>query len=108
MTDLHRKRCANHQAREAAARCPACGRFFCRECVTEHDGRMLCSGCITALSRPKPPAGPRFAVLSRTLLAAAGLILSWSIFYYLGRLLILLPTAFHDGTLWQSGWWGDL
>ena len=36
MSNLIHQRCSNHPGREAAVRCPECGRFFCRECVTEH------------------------------------------------------------------------
>ena len=46
MTALAHQRCFNHALREAAARCPGCGNFFCRECVTEHDDRVLCAACL--------------------------------------------------------------
>ncbi len=103
--DLSKQRCSNHQHREAAAQCPDCERFFCRECVTEHDGRMLCATCLSRRSSSENSAGSRFTWLYRSLLLLTGFVLLWSIFYYLGRLLILLPTSFHDGTLWQTGWW---
>ncbi|MFP4445330.1 MAG: hypothetical protein ACLFPD_03680 [Desulfosudaceae bacterium] len=108
MTDLSRQRCANHRDREAAARCPACHRYFCRECVTEHEGRMLCAACIADLAPAKAPARGRLARLSQGVWLVFGLVLLWTIFYYLGRLLMLLPASFHDGTLWQSGWWSNL
>ena len=41
------QRCWNHEAREAACRCPACGRSYCRECVSEHEGRLLCAACLS-------------------------------------------------------------
>jgi hypothetical protein len=34
-----------------------------------------------------------------------GGILLWIFFYYLGQILIALPSAFHEGTLWDLGWW---
>lgn len=49
---LH-KRCFNHAEREATARCPVCTRDFCRECVTEHDHRMLCRSCQAATEDKK-------------------------------------------------------
>jgi len=108
MTDLSRQRCANHRDREAAARCPFCQRYFCRECVTEHEGRMLCAACIAGLAAETAPARRRLARLAQGAWLVVGLVLLWTIFYYLGRLLILLPASFHDGTLWQAGWWGNL
>lgn len=38
--------CFNHPERPAAARCPLCGVAFCRECVSEHNGRFLCASCL--------------------------------------------------------------
>jgi len=46
MQDLTHQRCHHHQFREAAARCPECGRYFCRECITEHADRVLCASCL--------------------------------------------------------------
>ena len=34
---------------------------------------------------------------------ATGLFLLWLILYYLGRMLILLPSSFHEGTFWGGG-----
>ena len=42
-------RCFKHLSREAVARCPECSKFYCRECVTEHEGRMMCRSCLDAL-----------------------------------------------------------
>ena len=46
LVNLSQQRCFNHTSREAVARCPECGRFFCRECITEHDDRVLCAVCL--------------------------------------------------------------
>jgi len=37
-------------------------------------------------------------------LAACGLspLAAWMVFYHLGRMLLLLPGAFHEGTLWSQ------
>jgi len=97
---LTRQRCFNHALREAAARCPACGRYFCRECVTEHEGRMICASCLRR-SRGEGPRGRR--VLAAALRVGGGLLGSaaaWAFFYWLGRLLLRLPTPFHEGNLW--------
>ena len=47
---LRHQRCYHHHGREAVVRCPECGRFYCRECVTEHDDRMLCSRCLEQIT----------------------------------------------------------
>lgn len=84
------QRCANHPGREAAARCPECRSFFCRECVTEHEGRVLCAACIRKLTVAR--AVPRRALL-RNLAAVVpvglGLLAAWLFFYLLGRWLVL-------------------
>ena len=100
--DLARQRCFNHQHREAAVRCPACRRFFCRECVTEHDDRMLCAGCLDRKAdsgkNPKRLLGGAVRVAAGLL----GLFLLWLAFHYLGQALLWLPETFHEGTLWKS------
>jgi hypothetical protein len=35
------------------------------------------------------------------------LLMLWLFFYYLGQGLLAIPTSFHDGTLWESGWWEE-
>jgi len=93
-------RCRNHPDREAVARCPSCGEFFCRECVTEDAGRLVCAACLRAASAAA--SGGRAGREAPVLLAlsAAGLTLLWLLFYGAGSLLILLPSSFHEGTLW--------
>jgi hypothetical protein len=34
-----------------------------------------------------------------------GLITLYILFYYLGQILLAVPSSFHEGTLWQSGRW---
>ncbi len=86
------QRCSNHSLREAAVQCPSCKRFFCRECVTEHQGRMICVNCVTVLE-PATPSTRLKPVW--TLTAAAGLLIAWLVFYYLGQSLAKIPSEFH-------------
>lgn len=91
MTGLDiQQRCWNHEAREAVCRCPECGRSFCRECVTEHEARLLCASCLNAVARAhqSPRAGLRR--LLPAAMALAGILLAWTVFYGAGEALILL------------------
>jgi hypothetical protein len=92
---LFGQRCSIHLEREAAVRCPGCGRFYCRECVTEHLNRMMCAHCVArqsaALTRQRS-AGARWFALS-----LAGLLFAWVVFYYLGMALARMPSEFHGG-----------
>jgi hypothetical protein len=100
--ELASQRCANHAEREAAARCPECRRFFCRECIIEHDARVVCAVCVKKLARQPLLKRPGFAGLLRIMLCLVGLGLAWFFFYLFGEMLLGLPTAFHEGTLWQG------
>ena len=93
---LHQQRCFHHAAREAVARCPSCTRFFCRECIVEHGGRVLCAACLAGQAASRPAAG-RWTGLAWSLVAAAGFLFSWMAFYYLGALLIRVPAEFLGG-----------
>lgn len=97
---LSRQRCHNHALREAAAKCPQCKRFFCRECVTEHAGRLICARCLRKLTEPAAPPRRYGPVVLRSAAAVAGLLAAWCLIYYLGQLLILLSPSFHEGTVW--------
>jgi len=41
--------CHNHPEVEAAGTCSYCGKPFCRECLVEVDGRMVCKEDITRM-----------------------------------------------------------
>lgn len=88
-----RLHCHSHISRPAAARCPSCGDFFCRECVTEHEGRLLCVRCLARakVALEQPRARPLRAVAS-----LAGFATLWAGLYLLGRLLIAIPDATHS------------
>jgi hypothetical protein len=85
---LIHQRCWNHELREAVCRCPACSRYFCRECVTEHASRLLCAACLQAIARPAAARRHRRRTLLAPVAALAGLSLSWLIFYIGGEILL--------------------
>ena len=103
MPSLIHQRCFNHATREAVARCPECAQFFCRECITEHDDRVICTACLQKLARIPLLKRPAFAGALRATQCLAGLFVAWFFFYLVGTALLALPAAFHEGTLWQVG-----
>jgi hypothetical protein len=102
---LAQQRCLNHARREAVARCPECAQFFCRECVTEHEDRVICAGCLKKLVRGGESVKRRLAVLLRAFQCGLSLLLLWGCFYGMGRILLSIPSEFHDGSVWRMNVW---
>ncbi len=98
------QRCFNHSLREAAARCPECRRFFCRECVAEHDDRVLCASCLKKLAVPDGAGRKSFSSVLRAAQVAIGILVAWFFFFVIGEALLRIPTAFHDTSVWQAPW----
>jgi hypothetical protein len=97
---LNRNHCFLHPERGAVARCPECGRFYCRECITEHEGEVLCRRCLLAdVSDPGALRQRRRGVallLLKPLCALAVYALLWLLFMALGTLLIHFPDSFYE------------
>ena len=89
------QRCLNHALREAAVQCPSCKRFFCRECVTEHDGRMICVNCVALLAKRDEKIA-RVANVRWAIAAVGGVLVAWLVFYYFGLNLARIPSKFHE------------
>jgi len=104
MAILLTQRCLNHSTREAVARCPECTHYFCRECITEHDDRVICSSCLRKLTVRTETKRRNLAPLVRIALACGGLVVAWMFFFVIGRLLVNIPTKFHEGTVFQRDW----
>src|SRR2546423_1786774 len=83
MPAIMHQQCWNHEAREAVCRCPGCSRSYCRECVTEHQARLLCALC---LRNAMLAAAPRRAsgAVRQVLLLVAGLLIAWIFFLSMG------------------------
>ena len=96
--NLAARRCLVHPDREAAARCPSCHQYYCRECVVEHDTQFLCAACLQrAIEGGGIATSAGFAWLSplRLLLGFAGAYLS---LYVIERILLLIPVNLYNGT----------
>jgi len=96
------QRCAYHRMREAVARCPECQRFFCRECVSEHEDRVLCASCLSSALRVEQPKRSRIGPILRGTGAMTGLLVAWWFYDLIGRGLTALPADVHAGTIWES------
>jgi len=100
--NLHRAECLNHIGREAVARCPSCSQYFCRECITEYNGRMLCNPCYTARTQVQEKPARDWFILTTSIQAFLGLGLLWFTAWLFGRILVNIPSDFHEGTLWEK------
>ena len=98
---VHLRRCVRHPSREAAARCPSCKEFFCRECVVEHEGRLICGPCLGRVTAKAERKRQRWAAVGRYGIALAGLLALWLAFILVGALLLRIPPEFHEGTIWK-------
>lgn len=102
MNALETSKCIHHAEREAAARCPECRHYFCRECITEHAGRVICSSCLKKSvdeRREKQSAGGLRKLLRRSFAGVYALIcllVLWIFFFTLGQLLLELPADYHS------------
>ncbi len=100
--EVAHQRCFNHAGREAAAVCLSCRRYYCRECVTEHQGRVTCATCLAAMTETKNKGSSIVGSLARMGALVFSVLFLWFFFYMVGEGLMALPTSFHEGTMWQE------
>lgn len=101
-TALARQRCYNHAHREAAARCPACHRYYCRECVVEHESRLLCAACVAAVSAREERRARRHGWPGAVAGALIGVLVAWAFFFVIGWGLLSLPSPTHATNVWNE------
>ena len=95
------QRCWNHESREAVCRCLQCGRSFCRECVTEHESRFLCAGCLRNAAQAQAAGAGRLRRMAPALMTAGGILLAWAIFFGTAESIIII-TERSERMAWQS------
>lgn len=96
--------CLNHPDRPASFQCTVCRGAFCRECASRDHHRMVCSHCLARMATDVPDVRqPWIRKAVAWLPALAGTLILWTLFYCAGRLLLEIPSSFHDGTLWTEG-----
>ena len=102
---LASQRCFHHALREAVARCPECRQFYCRECITEHDDRVICASCLRNLAATTERKRTSLAWALPLGQLTLGLALVWLVFYFFGAALLSIPSSFHEGNVWIDRWW---
>ncbi len=95
MTQFSQQRCFVHPSREAVSLCLECRRAFCRECVVDHDGRLICAGCIALLRTPMAQVNRVRRRLFSAVATALAIMLCWILFYMAGRLFMMAEPAHH-------------
>ena len=101
MTPGIQQRCWNHESREAVCRCPSCLRSYCRECVTEHESRLLCAACLKSLAQPPRPRRRLWRRLAPSALALAGILASWAVFFACAEAVMTLTDS-SERSQWQT------
>lgn len=102
MTLIAARKCVRHSAREAVARCSSCSEHFCRECVVEHTGILLCSACLARkVSKVEETRSTKRRHIGEFALTAACVLFLWVVFYGLGQVLKNIPPSVHEGTVWK-------
>jgi hypothetical protein len=94
-------RCWNHEAREAVCQCPECRRSFCRECVTEHESRLLCAACLRHAARAAAAGGGGMRRAFAAGLTLAGVALAWAVFFGAAEGLVTV-TERSERMAWQD------
>jgi hypothetical protein len=95
------QRCWNHELREAVCRCPRCGRSFCRECVTEHESRLLCAACLRDTAREEAARRGSLRRLASVGMALAGVVLAWAMVFSAAEGLIAIAER-SERVSWQG------
>lgn len=61
-----------------------CNRPFCKECLTEHDGRLTCASCLKRMAPLVAVRGAWKKRLAAPAMLIAALLGSWFFFYAAG------------------------
>lgn len=100
--NVAQQHCWNHAARGAVCRCPVCQHPFCRECVSEHDSKLLCASCIKAsVAAANGTRARGTGPLQLAAMALASTLLAWAIFFSLGQI-IMESVTLADRSAWRD------
>src|SRR5215472_9085100 len=90
-TGLRHARCLFHPLREAAALCPRCGGTFCRECVTDEEGKLACPPCLRRMARPPAEKSSLMGRVRQVLAGLTALAAVMALFFALLRWRVNTP-----------------
>ena len=76
--------------------CPGCTRFYCRECVSEHEGRYLCTTCLKNATGDTSTVQKARTFIRPLLKLSFAMLLLFAFFSILGDGLSKLPTLFFE------------
>ena len=102
MNALALQKCLNHPAREAVARCPECAQAYCRECVVEHEGRILCAACLRKAAQAAGAKQAWWRKLGSAAQLGLSLLFLWLAIFAFGKVLLAIPESFHEGEVWKQ------
>ncbi len=91
-TGVAQQKCVLHPSRSAAGRCPECEEYYCRECITEHEGRVICASCLEEVTGDEAEEEFDWSLLLEVLKATGGFFLCWFFFYAIAQLLLKIST----------------
>ena len=97
---LRQQRCFHHPQREASARCPECKHYYCRECITEHDDRVICASCLAKMGRAEKEKTKAWAFVPRLALALLSAAVIFIAILLMGNALLSIPSQFHHAGGW--------
>ena len=100
MTEAFEQRCWNHEGREASCRCPECRRSFCRECVAEHEARLLCASCLARVAQTAARQRSSVRGFAISLLFLGGLLIAWIVLFGAGESVLILAERAEQS--WQN------
>ena len=72
--------------------------------MTEHEDRVICASCLEKLQTVMGGKQTTFGRIAPSIRGVTGFIILWFFFYLLGQILLKIPVAFHDGTIWDIPW----
>jgi len=102
---IYSKRCVNHSSRESVAICPVCSKTYCRECITEHKGKMLCRNCLEEQIQKNNKAKKNRTKIKATImivLFVTAFFSSWFFFALTGYFLASMPQKYHLSKIFEG------
>lgn len=70
--------------------------------MVDHAGRLLCASCVAKLAAVAArPRGARWRTSREVTSFGFAVLVAWTAFFIVGKILLAIPTAVHEGTIWK-------